>query len=298
MNKTQWHGIIPPLVTPLKDNDTLDIEALERLVNHVITGGVHGIFLLGTTGEGPSLSRELKYRLVEEACRIVNHRVPLLAGITDTSFTESIALANHAALHGADAVVAAPPYYMPPSQPELLDYIKHLAPKLPLPLFLYNMPAMTKVNIDVDTVKRAADIPNVIGIKDSSCSMIYVHELIDAMKNRDFPVLIGPEEMLGESVLLGAQGGVNGGANILPALYVSMYHAAESGDAPRMRKLQADIMRLREIYRVGHYASSGIKGIKCALSIMGICGDYMAEPFQHFYEPERERVAQILAALR
>lgn len=109
-------GVIPPLVTPLLDADTLDHGGLEKLISHVLAGGVHGIFLLGTTGEGPGLSGRIKYELVGEAVKIISRRVPVLVGISDSSFIESLKLAEHAAGSGADAVVLAPPYYLPASR--------------------------------------------------------------------------------------------------------------------------------------------------------------------------------------
>src|ERR1051325_8062257 len=105
-------GIIPPLVTPLKDRDTLDARGLERVIEHVLAGGVHGLFLLGTTGEGTSLSYRLRHELVSSACWQVNGRVPLLVAVTDTSFIESVNLARHSAACGANALVVAPPYQM------------------------------------------------------------------------------------------------------------------------------------------------------------------------------------------
>ncbi len=288
-------GIIPPMVTPLSGKNTLDIEGLHRLIEHIIGGGVHGLFLLGTTGEGPSLSVKLKYELVKEACTIIAGRVPVLVGITDTSYSESIKLAEHSADCGANAVVLAPPFYFPTGQPELLEYLEHLTPQLTLPLYLYNMPSMTKVDICVDTLCKASKIEGIIGFKDSSGNMIRFHEYLTAMKDRpDFSLLIGPEELLGESVLFGGFGGVAGGANIYPKLFVDMYNAAVAGNIAEVRKLQTEIFRLRRMYFYGHYSSTFIKGVKCALNIMGICSDFMAEPFHAFRQPEREKVAIIL----
>src|SRR5580698_7635322 len=142
-------GIVPPMVTPLRGRDELDVAGLERLVEHILAGGVHGLFLLGTTGEGPSLSYRLRRELIERACRSVAGRVPVLVGITDTAFVEAVGLARFAAEAGAQALVLAPPFYYPNSQPELLEYIRHIAPELPLPLFLYNMPTHTKTVIEV-----------------------------------------------------------------------------------------------------------------------------------------------------
>ena len=292
-------GVVPPLATPLVDEYNLDLPGLKKLIEHVLAGGVHGLFLLGTTGEGPSLSYELKYEMVKKSCEIIAGRVPVLVGITDTSFAESIRLAKHSAECGANAVVLAPPYYFPAGQPELLEYFAHLAPKLPLPLFLYNMPAMTKVTIDVDTLRRAAEIDNIVGFKDSGGNMIKYHEYIRAMRDKpEFSMLIGPEELLGESVLFGGHGGVAGGANIKPRLFVDMYEAALAGDLDKLKKLQEDIFVLRKLYSCGQHPSTFIKGIKCALNCMGICSDFIAEPFHAFRQPERKRIEVLLREIK
>ncbi|MEO8351077.1 MAG: dihydrodipicolinate synthase family protein [Chthoniobacteraceae bacterium] len=299
MNLPKYHGIIPPMVTPLRDRDALDEAGLERLIEHILAGGVHGLFILGTTGEGPSLSYRLRKELIERSCRQVKGRVPVLVGITDTAFQESLNVARWAADAGADAVVAAPPYYLPEGQPELQEYLDHLVPALPLPLFLYNMPALTKVSFELETVRRAMDEPRIIGIKDSSGSMIYLHRILALRSHRpDWPVLIGPEEMLSDAVLAGAHGGVNGGANLFPRLYVKLFEAARTGDLARARELHATVMRVSEgIYHIGRHSSAVIKGIKGALALSGICDDFMAEPFQRFHEPERARIRRILDEL-
>ncbi|MCX7805151.1 MAG: dihydrodipicolinate synthase family protein [Planctomycetota bacterium] len=297
--RREWRGIFPPMVTPLKGRDELDASGLERLVEHLIGGGVRGIFVLGSTGEAPSLSYRLRRELVGRVCRQVGGRVPVLVGITDTSFVESVEMARFAAEAGAAAVVLAPPYYFPAGQPELLEYLQHLAPEMPLPVFLYNMPAYTKLFFEPDTVLRAADLPNVAGIKDSSGNMTYFHRLLGLFRNRpSFALLVGPEELLVESVLLGGHGGVCGGANLCPGLYVKAFEAAASGDLPRARALHERIMAIsRAVYGVGRYGSSYLKGLKCALSILGICDDFLAEPFHRFREPERAKIRQAIEEL-
>ena len=154
-------GIIPPLVTPLLDNETLDVEGLERLIEHTVTGGVNGIFILGTTGEFASLSYKLRRELIKHTCKIVNGRIPVLAGISDSSFSESLNLARNASDYGADAVVLTPPYYFVSGQPELLEYLKRIMVQMPLPLFIYNIPAHTKVVFEPETVKAASAIPGI-----------------------------------------------------------------------------------------------------------------------------------------
>lgn len=293
-------GIVPPMITPLHDRDMLDRDGLEKVVEHILEGGVSGLFILGTTGEGPSLGYRLRRELIEHTCRLVKGRVPVLVGITDTAFVESVQIARSAAEAGAAAVVLAPPYYVPEGQPELREYIEHLLPELPLPVFLYNMPPLTKVAFEIDTVRWAMDQPQITGMKDSSGNMIYFSQLLGLAKARpDWTVLVGPEELLGESVLLGGHGGVNGGANIFPRLYVELHQAAAAGDLQRVRQLHALVMQVAQrLYTVGRHPSAVIKGIKCAVSCLGLAGDFMAEPFHRFRESERKAVAAALTELR
>jgi 4-hydroxy-tetrahydrodipicolinate synthase len=300
MDKKPLCGIIPPLVTPLKDNETLDVESLENLIEHLIVGGVHGLFILGTTGEEQSLSYGVRKQMIEESARINNGRLPLLVCITDTSIVESIRLARVAADCGADGVVSAPPYYFATGQPELAQFYEELVPQLPLPVFLYNMPSHVKVSFAPDTVARIAKNPQVVGFKDSSANAVYFQSVMYKMQHRpDFAMLVGPEEITGECVLLGGHGGINGGANMFPELYVGMYDAAKACDLPRVRQLQQLIMQISTtIYTVGKHGSSYLKGLKCALSLLGVIkDDFVASPFYKFDAPEREKIRQALAAL-
>lgn len=292
-------GIIPPLATPLLEQDRLDHAGLERLVEHVLAGGVHGLFLLGTTGEAPGLSHRLRCELVERTCAQVAGRVPVLVGVTDTSFIESVEMAEHAAEAGAAAVVLAPPYYFPAAQPELAGYVERIAAALPLPLFLYNIPSHTRVSFELETMARALQLPNVVGVKDSSGQMVFFHKLQRLAAARpDFAVLMGPEEMLADGVLSGAHGGVCGGSNLAPRLYVDLYEAASRGDLERVRELHGRVMQISmTIYAAGPYWSSYLQGLKCALSCLGLCSDFVAEPFQRFGPSGRERIENHLREL-
>lgn len=300
MVKKKIQGIIPPMITPLLSNYELDVEGIERLVEHMISGGIHGLFILGTTGEAPSLSYPLRYELVERVCRQVAGRIPVLVGITDTSLPESIRLAEKSKDFGADAVVSAPPYYYAPSQQELIEYYEDLADHIPLPLFLYNMPSHVKVSFEPETVRTIAKHKNVIGLKDSSGIMVYFHTLIQMMKKEDpeFSLLIGPEELTAEAVLLGGDGGVNGGANMFPRLYTDMYDAAVRRDLDKVLELQEKIMIIsNSIYKIGKYGSSYLKGVKCSCSLMGICSDFMASPYHRFRREERLKVQKVLESM-
>ncbi len=288
------------MITPLTGRDTLDLAGLERLVERLITGGVSGLFILGTTGEAPSLSYRLRRELIEHTCRLVNRRIPVLVGITDTSLVESAHLARHGADCGADAVVTSAPFYFPAGQPELREFIEELLPELPLPLMLYNMPALTKTSFSREVVTWALDQEKIIGLKDSSGDLVYFRKMrhLAATARPDWSFLVGPEELLGEVVLMGGHGGINGGANLHPTLYVDLYKAAKAGDLARTRELSDKVMALSEaIYQVGKHGSAIIKGLKCSLSILGICDDFMAAPFHRFHEAEREIVRRRLGEL-
>ena len=287
------------MITPLKGNDELDREGAVRLTEHMLAGGVHALFLLGTTGEAQSLTYGVRYEFVELVCRQVAGRVPVLVGVTDTCIDESIRLAEHAKACGAVGVVAAAPYYFAPSQQELIEYYTALADALPLPLYLYNMPSHVKVFLEPGTVKKLADHPNIVGLKDSSANMTYFQTLLYALGGReDFTLYVGPEELTGECVLMGAAGGINGGANMFPRLYVDMYNAAMAHDIDRVRQLQHVIMQISTtFYTVGKYGSSYLKGVKCALSLLGICDDYLAYPYSKFRAEERERIRQAIESV-
>jgi 4-hydroxy-tetrahydrodipicolinate synthase len=295
----KFHGIIPPLVTPLTDRDTLDNAGLERLVEHVLSGGVHGLFILGTTGEAPSLSYRLRRDLIQQVCRIVGQRVHVLVGITDTSFVESVELSRFAADQGVTAVVLSTPYYFPAGQTELQVYVEHLVEEVPLPLMLYNMPSLTKVWFEIETLERLSQLSQIVGIKDSSGDLAYFGRLQELRRLRaDWSIMMGPEAMLPEAIRLGGDGGVTGGANIFPKWFVDCYTALLASDSATASSHLDRIHRLQAIYEIGKYPSRFIKATKCSLSLLGICDDFMAEPFHRFKTPERERVKAILDHLR
>jgi dihydrodipicolinate synthase/N-acetylneuraminate lyase len=298
MTNSRLRGIVPPLVTPLLDRDTIDVDGTRRLIDHVIRGGVSGIFILGTTGEAPSLSYRLRREFIELACQSAAGRVPVLAGVTDTSFVETVALAEFAKQAGVTTAVLSTPYYFPAGQTELARYIGQLVPELSLPLMLYNMPSLTKVWFEIDTLKELAQHQQIVGVKDSSGDIKYFEQLITLKQLRpDWSILIGPEHLTAEAVRLGGDGGVNGGANIYPELFTEVFQAADAGDENKLAVLQQRVEKLQAIYDVGKYASRHIKATKCALSLLGICSDHLAEPFNHFLPPERKQVKAIIDRL-
>lgn len=293
-------GIVPPLVTPLRSWDQLDMDGLKNLLEHVISGGVHGVFILGTTGEASRLSDRVKEEMIVKTSEIVNHRVPVLVGITDTSIHETLRLESLAYETGVDAVVLAPPFYYHVEQDELADYFLEVADSVKLPLYLYNMPSRTHIHIDISTVEAVSSHPKIIGIKDSSGDLMYIQNLIYAFRGKeDFSVFVGPEEITAQSVLQGAHGGVNGGANIYPRLFVELYNAAKQGDIDHVNRLQHIVTHISNtLYKVGVNQPNYTKIVKEALSQMGICGPYMEKPYIPFSKEDKYRIAECMGNIQ
>jgi dihydrodipicolinate synthase/N-acetylneuraminate lyase len=289
-------GIIPPLATPLRKSGDLDEKGLERLIEYVLAGGVSGLFLLGTTGEGPHLEPALRSRIVRDACRISRLRVPVLVGLCDSSPSAGLRLADLAAAEGADALVLTPPFYFPLSQDELLGYLDRLMPRLPLPVFLYNIPSLTKIRIETATLGWAARNLPIAGLKDSSGDMRYFAAAREALpRHAGFRLFCGPEEKLLEALSLGADGGVCGGANLFPRLFVSLFRAAVGGCNPEAARLQAKVLQMsRVVYSQKADGSSYLRGLKSALEILGLCGGWPAEPLAPLEYPFQENIRAFL----
>ena len=203
-------GIIPPIVTPLLSNTELDVQGLKNLIDHILGGGVHGVFLLGTTGEATNLDYNLRKTFINKACEFVGKKVPVVVGITDTCLQGSLEIAKTAKDAGADALVISSPYYLPISQYEFVAYLEELVPQLPLPFLMYNMPSCTKLNMSVNTVRKAKEL-GAIGIKDSSGNLPYLMSLIEEFKDSpEFSVIAGTEMFIPETIKNGGHGAVPG----------------------------------------------------------------------------------------
>ena len=151
---TSFSGVIPPVVTPMLTPDQLDVPAVERIVEHLIAGGVSGVFVLGTTGEGPSLTQKMRYEMVEVTCKAVAGRIPVFVGVTETCLAESIALAKHAAACQATAIVAAAPFYFDVSQKALEAWFDALATAAPLPLSQTLKSTLRCIRLQTSTINQ------------------------------------------------------------------------------------------------------------------------------------------------
>lgn len=287
------------MVTPLAAPDSIDELGLRRLIEHLIQGGVHGLFILGTTGEGPSLSQGLRRDLITLTCKLVDGRLPVLVGITECVPSDALELGEIAAGEGAAATVLAPPYYFPVTQQELADYAESLADELELPMMLYNMPGLTKVWFEVETLRRLAQVESIIGLKDSSGDLGYFEAAVQVKQQRpDWSLLVGPEHLLSATMQLGGDGGVNGGAHLFPRLFTNCYEALRRGNTDEAARLQAEIQAIQSCYEVGgDDPQRFLKVPKHGLALMGICSDRLAPPLRPLSSGQVERLRQRMEEL-
>ncbi len=292
-------GVIPPVVTPLHSYDQLDVRAVDRIVEHLVDGCVAGLFVLGTTGEGPSQTYQTRYEMVERTCQAADGKVPVLTCVTDTSMGESLALANHAAECGGAAIVAAAPFYFEASQRALFRWFFELAEQSPLPVLLYNMPSCVGVDLEFSTICDLSQHPNIAGIKDSSGNLeLFSRLCMQFRDDAEFSVYMGPEELLAEAVNAGAAGGVCGGANLLPNVYVELYEAAKANDQPAVQRWQRVISQVFQlIYRDPTGRMNLIPALKVAMQECGLCKDIVAPPFSRPCEDHRNQILTSLSSI-
>ncbi len=239
------HGIIPPVATPMLANEDLDLPRLRWFLDHLIAAGVHGVFVLGTNSEFYALDEREKQEVIATTVAHVNKRVPVYAGTGAETTREVIRLTKMAEREGADGVSIITPYFISPTQQEIFDHYRRIAEQTALPVILYNNPATCGgVKIDVETVARLAEIPNVLAVKDSSGDLQNTLEMIRAVPER-FSVLMGRDTLIFSALTMGAHGAVPATANIAPALLAEIYDRFQRGDLAGSKAAQLRLNPLR-----------------------------------------------------
>lgn len=238
-------GVYAVLLTPFTEDGEINEEELRRILDFLIVSGIHGIFALGSAGENVHLSREDKIRVMEIVVDQNQGRVRTIAGVGSTHPEESIDLANRATKMGYDGVVIAPPYYYPLSQEMIERYFETIADAVDIPIILYNIPLFTQP-LDYDVVKRLSRRRNIVGMKESSGSMVDFLHFLDKIRiiGEDIHILTGREETLLPCLVMGAKGCMVASACVLPEIMVGIYHAWRQGDIEEAKDLQFSILLL------------------------------------------------------
>ena len=261
---------ITPAVTPLNADGTLDVQGAKALYEHLVTGGVDGILVLGSIGEFFALSMEVKKQLIDVAVEAVNHRIPLIVGTADMVFENVLELSRYALKAGADSVIIVPPFYFWLNDASVEKYYSALAEQIDGPIYLYNFPDRTGYQLSVEVIRRLAEkYPNIVGCKDTIAGMDHTREMIKAVKpvRPDFEIYSGFDDNFAHNVLSGGDGCIAGLSNLAPEVTSAWAKAVNEGDAEGIAHGQQKIDRMMSIYGVG---MPFVPFIKRAMSLRGI----------------------------
>ena len=258
-------GIYPALVTPFTDDgEKIDEERLRNLVNFCLELGVNGVVPCGTTGEFVNLTVEERKRVIKTVVDEVNGKVPVVAGTGASGTLEAVEMAKYAKDVGADAVLVVTPFYLKPTNRGVYQHYYTIASKVDIPLILYNIPQCTGVWLTWQMVEDLADVPNIVGLKDSSGELKYILAVLEKVRDK-INVMCGYDEVVLPALAAGASGAILASANVIPDVWVKIYKAVKEGDLEKARELQLKVQKLARII-----TGSGAVGTKEALNMMGI----------------------------
>jgi 4-hydroxy-tetrahydrodipicolinate synthase len=280
-------GVIVPIVSPFQENGRPDLPAIDRLIEHLISNHINGIFVLGTTGESSSISAEDKKSLVQKTVQSVNGRVTVYAGVSENCLSMAIESAHEYKEIGVDAVVAHSPCYFPITSQEIETYFQKLADAVPLPLVLYNIPKTTHLTISIDSIARLSQHKNIVAIKDSADDKVRMEQLIarcGGMKN--FHLLSGCSALFADAMRQGFHGIVPSGANLSPEPFVKLCPAAAQKDWNNLAIQQQAAVKIGSQFQAGNTLGQSIAMLKFLLSEKGICSPTVLPPLTTLSKPK------------
>lgn len=289
-----FEGIITPIVTPIQrdEKECLNLEAMKQLVNHLIEKGVSGIFPLGSNGEFHVLSNQEKMDFAKAVIEQVNGRVPVYVGTGACSTAETIQLSKQAEALGADVLSVITPYFLKPTDEELIQHYTQVAASVKIPIILYNIPKATGVNISASVLKELSKVDNIYGIKDSSGDLDNLKGYIEAVEGTKINVLVGSDSKILAGYQMGATGAIAGTSNLITETLVGLDQAYRAGEFEKAQKLQQDIEELRKVLPLGTVPSI----LKRAVELAGIAEVGPArKPVQEPSEQVENQIRDMLA---
>ncbi len=288
-----FEGIITPIVTPFhRDEDqSINYEATEKLIDHLIDHGVNGIFILGSNGEFHVVDENEKVEFAKKVIEIVNKRVPVFVGTGCCSTRETVRLSKKMEELGADALSVITPYFLKPTNANLYAHYKAVADSVNIPIVLYNIPKATGCPLDPELVDQLADIENIKAIKDSSGELERIQAYADIAKRKDFELLIGSDSKISYAYGLGATAAVAGTSNVIVDTLVSLDRTLRAGESEKAEKLQKDIDVLRGVLKLGTVPSA----MKRSVELAGIAEVGPARmPVQELSKEDDEKIIEML----
>ncbi len=258
-------GILPALVTPFtEDAKEVNHEALRNLVNHCIELGVSGVVPCGTTGEFVNMTTEEKKKVIDTVIDAANGKVKVVAGTGASGTDQALEMTKYAKDAGADAVLIVTPYYLKPTDRGIYQHYDTIASQVDVPIILYNIPQVTGLPLPWQIVEDLAQIPNIVGVKDSSGQLSFILAVLEKVRDK-INVLCGHDEVVVAALAAGCSGTILASANVIPDVWVQVYDAVKKGDLQTARELQYRVQKIARII-----AKSGPVGTKEALNLMGL----------------------------
>ncbi len=282
-------GIIPAMVTPLDDYGNVNERTLRKLTNYLINGKVHGLFVVGSTGEWYGLDINQKKKIFETVVEEANGRVPIYAGTGAITTKETVILTKMAKDVGVSAASILTPVFISPNQQELYHHYCDIANSVDIPILLYNNPGKTGINLTADLVERLSKIDNIIGIKDSSGDMTLTEEYI-RRTNDNFSVLAGRDTLILSTLIYGGKGAIAATANIVPKIVVKIYEEYIKGNIKEALKAQYDLAPLRLAFSLGSFPVVMKEGLK----LMGIDAGSTFKPVEPMTEDNKIKLKKVL----
>jgi len=272
MKKFRGTGVA--IVTPFKNDSSIDFAALGRVVNHVINGGVNYIVVMGTTGESATLTKDEKKAIISYVVEVTDNRVPLITGIGGNSTQEVINCIRHSNLTGVDGILSVAPYYNKPNQRGLFQHFKAIATCSPIPIIMYNVPGRTCSNISSETcLELANECENIVAIKEASGDIAQIMRIIKA-KPDNFSVISGDDMMNIPIIASGGSGVISVLANAFPQVTTELVNNSLKSNFKSAREIQLRYLEMIELL----FTDGNPAGIKAMLSIMNICQNTLRLP--------------------
>ncbi len=295
-------GVVPPVVTPLTPSFEVDYASYDRVLEHLLAGGVHGLFVLGSTSEVVFHTEATRRTIIERAVKVADGRAPVIVGTIDPATDRVIGHAKAAQEAGAAAVVVTAPFYTRTNQAETIDHFRYVREALDIPVIAYDIPVCVGLKLDRKTTVTLAREGTITGLKDSSAddgTLRYV--LADTRDVPDFFAMTGSETVVDSVLNMGAHGVVPGLANVDPAGYVRLWNHCQAGDAVAARAEQERLCRLFEMVWVSagrtSAGSAGVGAFKTAMRRLGIIDtNVMARPQRALNDAEALEIDTILRA--
>ncbi|MBN1107395.1 MAG: 4-hydroxy-tetrahydrodipicolinate synthase [Bacteroidales bacterium] len=290
----RFKGTGVAIITPFKNDSSIDFSALGRVVNHVIEGGVNYLVAMGTTGEASTLSMDEKRALISYVTEVIDNRVPLVVGIGGNNTSEVIKTIRDLGVQGVDAILSVAPYYNKPGQRGLFQHFKAIADSTPLPLIIYNVPGRTASNISSETcIELACEFENIIGVKEASGDIGQIMRIIKG-KPDNFLVISGDDGMTIPIIASGGAGVISVLANAYPAECSELVSNALKNNFRAARDIHFRFMETIELM----FADGNPAGIKAIMSLKGLCSNSLRLPLVPVNKSVYSRIQKVVEELK